>query len=262
MTAPHDGIDRAPTWRRVFRSGVLFSILGLFQLSAYSPVVARQALINGTLDTYEGYLALGVDHADAIVSDETFEDLEALTNLAVLKLSGIDVTVVTGGRGRSSDAAPVRRAITFSSSVSAWAPGGGDGASEVLIVDSGLVEPAVPLNLSLKVRVFAMKRLIEITVTVAKRSGYPTDRFFDRNVTAQISLLPGLQLEDGRLSWSGDLKGDQVAEFVAKVRAVHDTVGVIEATAIGHALGGRIDADKERFHIIVSGEQIRVTRLP
>ncbi|HMH54081.1 MAG TPA: hypothetical protein VK548_27865, partial [Candidatus Acidoferrum sp.] len=92
MTAPHDGIDRAPTWRRVFRSGVLFSILGLFQLSAYSPVVARQALINGTLDTYEGYLALGVDHADAIVSDETFEDLEALTNLAVLKLSGIDVT--------------------------------------------------------------------------------------------------------------------------------------------------------------------------
>ena len=139
---------------------------------------------------------------------------------------------------------------------------GDDGASEVLNLDSPTTEPAVPLNLSLKVRVFAARRAIEITVIVAKRSGYPAELFFDRDVRAQIALLPGLELEDGSLSWSGDLKGNQVAEFVAKLRPTQDTEGIIETTAIGHAMGGGIDADKVRFHVSVRGDQIHVSPEP
>jgi hypothetical protein len=71
-------------------------------------------------------------------------------------------------------------------------------------------------------------------------------------------LPPGLQPQAGDLTWSGDLKGDQVARFVATVRVPHDTVGVVEAAAIGHAAGGRVDADAVRFHVVARGGRIRV----
>ncbi len=138
----------------------------------------------------------------------------------------------------------------------------GDGASQILIVDSGLVEPAVPLDLSLKVQVFAPERLLEITATIRKRPGYPADLFFDKDVRVRITLPPGFQLDGGSLTWSGDLKGEQVGEFIAKIRAVHDTEGVIEAAATGHAVGGRVDADTERFHVVVKSGRIHVSREP
>ena len=139
--------------------------------------------------------------------------------------------------------------------------GGDDGRSEVFNFDSPTTEPAVPLKVAVKVRVLA-KHAIEITAIVSKRSGYPADLFFDRDVRAQITLLPGLELEEGSLSWSGDLRGNQVAEFVAKVKPAQDTEGIIETTAIGHGMGDRIDADKVRFHISVRGDQIRVSPEP
>jgi hypothetical protein len=191
--------------------------------------------------------------------------IPSITEFAVQNRNSFPANVTAGRNGgpefSESNADEIGR-VTTSGITELRRPAGGDAPSEVLNVDSRPTEPAVPLNLALEIRVFAAKRLIEITVTVAKRSGYPTDLFFDRDVTAQISLLPGLQLEDGSLSWSGDLKGNQVAKFVAKVRAVHDTDGLIEASAIGHALGGRIDADKERFHVLVRGEQMHVSPEP
>jgi hypothetical protein len=144
----------------------------------------------------------------------------------------------------------------------AYAESVGNASPEVLLIDSPPTELAVPLNLALTVRVLAPEPLIEITATVAKRAGYPGDIFHDRDVTARIALLPGLRLEEGSLSWSGDLRGEEAGEVVAKVRAVEDTEGLIEATASGHGQGGRFDVDNERFHVRASGEEIEVALAP
>ena len=133
----------------------------------------------------------------------------------------------------------------------------GDDAADVLRFESPATEPAVPIKLSLTVRLLAATRAIEISVAIAKRTGYPADLFQDRDVKAQIQLFPGLELDDGTLTWSGDLNGDQVGRFVARVKATRDTEGAIETTVIGHAAGGRIDADKVEFHVSVRGDQIR-----
>jgi hypothetical protein len=135
---------------------------------------------------------------------------------------------------------------------------GANRASQVLTVDSGPVEPAVPLKLSLRVKVCVPARTIEITATLGKRPGFPAHLFSDRNVTARITLPPGLQFQTGDLAWSGDLKGDQIARFVATVGVLDDTEGVVEAAAIGHAAGGRVDADAVRFHVVARGGHIRV----
>src|SRR5262245_39832542 len=134
---------------------------------------------------------------------------------------------------------------------------GEDGQS--LTVDSGEVEPAVPLNLALHVRVLAAEALIEIKVAIGKRAGFPAELFLDENVTVRLSLPAGLTLHDGTLGWAGTLKGDQVVEFVARVKAVRDLDGVVEATATGYAPGGRVDADQERFRVVVSGGRPRVS---
>ena len=104
----------------------------------------------------------------------------------------------------------------------AAAAAGSNGQSDdtVLQVNSPATEPAVPLNLSLKVRVLAAERAIEIIARVSKRSGYPADMFFDQDVTAKMTLPSGLQLEEGSLNWSGTLKGNQIGEFAAKVKAL------------------------------------------
>jgi hypothetical protein len=133
-----------------------------------------------------------------------------------------------------------------------------DAASDVLRFEAPATEPAVPIKLSLIVRPLAATPAIEISVVIRKRDGYPADLFHDKDVKAQILLFPGLELEDGTLAWSGDLDGDEVARFVARAKAVQDTEGTIAATVIGHAAGGRIDADKVEFHVSVQGDQIRV----
>lgn len=131
-------------------------------------------------------------------------------------------------------------------------------SGETLRIDSVAPEPAVPLNLWLDLRSVPATRIIEITVFLAKRAGYPAEIFHDRNVTAHISLLPGLQLESGSLTWTGELRGNQVAQFVARVVVPHDIEGLIEVSVTGHAAGGRVDADSERFRISARGDRIEV----
>jgi hypothetical protein len=135
-------------------------------------------------------------------------------------------------------------------------------ASDVLVVNSGLTDPAVPLDLSLTVRLFAKEQVLEITAKVQKHPAFPTQLFFDKDVKAEIRLPLGLQRQAGSLSWTGDLQGDAVGEFQATVTAVRDMEGTVEASAIGYALGGRVDADTERCYVRVRGQEMQVSRDP
>jgi hypothetical protein len=137
---------------------------------------------------------------------------------------------------------------------------GGDSAGRVLEVDSAATEPATPLNLALRIRVLPPEQSIEISVTVAKRAGYPAEMFSARSLKAAISLPPGLKLVDGSLGWSGDLAGEDVAELRATVEAARDTEGVIEAVASGTGPGGSINADREEVRVSVRNGEIQVGR--
>jgi hypothetical protein len=147
----------------------------------------------------------------------------------------------------------------FGSLLAASASSGCLGGETALEVDAPATEPAVPLNLSLKVCISAAKHSIEIAALVSKRFGYPADMFFDKEVMVKMTLPPGLELEDGTLTWSGNLKANETGGFTVKVRAVRDLEAVVEVAAEGQAQGGRVDADRERFHISVSGDDIRAT---
>src|SRR5262245_21304686 len=114
--------------------------------------------------------------------------------------------------------------LAFSSGPAAAAGDGGP-ATPTLTIDSGMVEPAVPLNLVLKVRVLAGEPIVEVTVVIGKRAGFPTALFFDKNVEARINLPAGLDLDSGGLTWTGELRGDRGVEFVARIRAVRDVQG-------------------------------------
>jgi hypothetical protein len=127
-------------------------------------------------------------------------------------------------------------------------------------IDSVATEPAVPLNLALDVRIAPQQRLLEIKVMLGKRQGYPAEQFFDRDIVAQISSLPGLRLLDGSLSWSGDLRGEQTAEFVARLSIPENIDGTVEVKARGRAQGGDIDADIESFRLTARGDRITVSR--
>jgi hypothetical protein len=137
-----------------------------------------------------------------------------------------------------------------------------DEPTEVLVVNLDPTDPGVPLDLALTVRLFEKQRLLEITARVGKHLSYPAARFFDKDVKVQIQLPAGLQLEEGRLEWEGNLKGEEIGEFRAKVKAVHDMEVAVSASAIGHAAGGRIDADTEQFYVLVKGNSIRISLDP
>ena len=140
---------------------------------------------------------------------------------------------------------------------------GQEDVTEVLIVNSDPTDPGVPLDLALTVRLFAKERLLEITAQVGKHPSYPATRFFDKDVNVQIQLPAGLQLQEGSLSWQGDLQGEEIGQFQAKVKAVQDMEGAIDALAIGYAaVGGRVDADPERFYVLVTGGTIRISLDP
>jgi len=136
-----------------------------------------------------------------------------------------------------------------------------DGATQVLFVNSDPSEPAVPLDLALIVRLFAKERLLEITARVGKLSAFPSQLFFDKDVNVQIQLPPGLELQKGKLSWQGDLRGDEIGEFQVTVKAVRDLEGAVNARAVGHA-EGRIDVDEERFYVLAKGRTIKISRDP
>ncbi len=133
--------------------------------------------------------------------------------------------------------------------------------TDVLFVNSDPTDPAVPLDLSLTVRLFAQERLLEITAKVGKHPAFPSGLFFDKDVKVQIQLPPGIELQKGKLSWQGDLRGDEIGEFQATVGAVRDLEGAIDARAIGHA-EGRIDVDEERFYVLVKGKTVKISLKP
>jgi hypothetical protein len=134
---------------------------------------------------------------------------------------------------------------------------------EPLVVNSDPTDPAVPLDLSLTVRRFAEGGLLEITARVGKHSSFPAELFFDKGVKATIQLPEGLELQEGSLTWRGDLRGEEVGQFQAKVKAVRDLEATVDASARGRAAeGGRVDADQERFYVLVRGKTVRVSLNP
>jgi len=138
-----------------------------------------------------------------------------------------------------------------------------DEATQVLVVNSDSTDPAVPLDLALVVRLFAKERLLEITAKVAKHPAFPSELFFDKDVNVQIQLPSGLELQKGKLSWHGDLRGDEIGEFQATVKAVRDLEGRVVASATGQAsIGGRIDADTEEFYVRAKGKAVSISINP
>lgn len=138
-----------------------------------------------------------------------------------------------------------------------------DGATEMLVVKSSLREPAVPLELVLTVRLFAKKRLLKIAGRIGKHPAYPAELFFDKHLKVQIKLPEGLQLQEGSLTWQGDLRGDEAGQVRATVKAVRDLEDAVEASAVGDAaVGGRVDAVSIRFHVLAKGNAMRISRDP
>ena len=107
---------------------------------------------------------------------------------------------------------------------------------EPLVVNSDPTDPAVPLDLSLTVRRFAEGGLLEITARVGKHL-LPAELFFDKGVKATIQLPEGLELQEGSLTWRGDLRGEEVGQFQAKVKAVRDLEATVDASARGRRRG-------------------------
>ncbi len=136
-----------------------------------------------------------------------------------------------------------------------------DKATQVLIVNSDPTDPAVPLDLALIVRLFAKERLLEITARVGKHPAFPAELFFDKDVKVQIQLPPGIELQKGKLSWQGDLRGDEIGEFQATVKAVRDLEGTVDAKAVGRA-EGRIDIDDEQFYVLTKGRTMKISLKP
>jgi hypothetical protein len=132
-----------------------------------------------------------------------------------------------------------------------------------LVVNSDPTDPAVPLDLSLTVRLLAGEARLEIAARVGKHPSFPAELFFDKGVEARIHLPAGLELQEGSLTWRGDLRGEQAGQFQAKVRAVRDLEAAVDASARGRAAdGGRIDADQERFYVLVKGRTVRLSLNP
>jgi hypothetical protein len=134
--------------------------------------------------------------------------------------------------------------------------------TEVLFVNRGLTDPAGPLELSVTVHLFSGQRLLEILARAGRHPSYPAALFHDRDVLLRFQLPPGVVLEEGSLTWSGELRGDEVAEALIRVRVPDDLDAYIEASVIGHGVGGRVDADVERFYIVARGPMIKLSRDP
>jgi hypothetical protein len=133
-------------------------------------------------------------------------------------------------------------------------------AARTLTIDSTPTEPASPLNLSLRVSTLPSTDMIEIGVVVGKRDGYPAEMFSATDMTVEIAIPPGFQLESGSLGWSGDIAGDEVVAFDATVRAIRDMDGIVEVAAVGNGPGGSVNADKEAFQVSVRDRRIEVSR--
>ena len=132
---------------------------------------------------------------------------------------------------------------------------------ETLVIKSSLREPAVPIELVVTARLFAKTRLIHVEARVGRHPAYPAAAFSDKDVELQIKLPAELQLQEGSLSWKGDLKGDQVGQVQATVKAVRDLENAVEVSAVGHAaIGGRVDADSVLFHVLARGTLMKVSR--
>lgn len=153
--------------------------------------------------------------------------------------------------------------LLFSGACAPTIEANADKATQVLVVNSDSTDPAVPLDLALVVRLFAKERLLEITAKVRKHPAFPSELFFDKDVKVHIELPSGLELQKGKLSWQGDLRGDEIGEFQATVKAVRDLEGAVLASATGQAVvGGRIDADTEEFYVLAKGKTVGVSLNP
>src|SRR5262249_47400175 len=100
-----------------------------------------------------------------------------------------------------------------------------------------------------------------ITAKVGRHPAFPPAQFSSKDVKVQIQLPPGLKLQEGRLSWQGDLQGEEVGEFRATVRVERDMEGAVEASATGQAVG-RFDVDTERFYVRAKGRTLKVSLKP
>lgn len=152
-------------------------------------------------------------------------------------------------------------ALLLALEIAAPAASARDMAGGTLEIDSTPTEPASPLNLSLRVSSPPSADTIEIGVVVGRRDGYPAAMFSTRDMTVEIALPAGLQLQSGSLGWSGDIAGDEVAAFDAIVRAVRDIEGAVEVAASGNGPGGSINADREAFQVSVRDRRIEVSRI-
>jgi hypothetical protein len=118
-----------------------------------------------------------------------------------------------------------------------------------LFVDTTATEPATPDNLVLRVKLLPTEPREEVIAVAGKRDGFPAEMFDDPEVTIEIAPASGLTLARGSLRWTGALKGNDTAKLTAVFEAAVGADTIIEVTAKGYAIGGRIDADTEHIRI-------------
>ena len=176
--------------------------------------------------------------------------------------TGLGATLCSPERTGLSSALIVFLAILQSLEAHAHVQPSAATPTEVLFVNRGATEPASPLELTLTVRLFSERRTLEILARAGRHPAYPSALFDDKNVTVRFTLPAGTALEDGSLSWTGDLRGDEVAEVLIRVKVSDAVDGFVEASVIGHAAGGRIDGDVERFYVVSSADAIKLSRDP
>lgn len=128
------------------------------------------------------------------------------------------------------------------------------------MVNSDATDLAVALDLLLVVRSFPQQRIVEIHVLVRKHPAYPTALFVERNVQVSLHVPAGIEVETGPIRWQEDLlQREDTAERRVAVRVADTVRGVVEATVVGHAEGGRVDADTELFYLYATRSTIQLS---
>ena len=123
--------------------------------------------------------------------------------------------------------------------------------------------PSSPMDLILSITQFSEDKTSEITVKVGKRTGYKTEWFQANNTKVEIELPEGFELIEGNLAWTGDIKGEEVAELKIKVRAVKNGEWIIKTNAITNEfLAYESVGDAETVYSLVKDNEVLINDEP
>lgn len=134
-----------------------------------------------------------------------------------------------------------------------------DISEEGIVVNNDADVPSSAMDLTLSSTPFSEDKVATISVRIGKREGYPTEGVNWPDTNAEIILPKGLELVEGDLTWQGDIIGDEIVEFKAKVRAIQNGEWKVEAYAQYIIDENNMWGDIERFYILVKDDQVLIS---